>query len=218
MDEYNTLYKQSIEEPDKFWGKMARDLLTWDRDFQTVKSGSLTNGDVAWFLEGQLNASYNCVDRHAFKNPDKPAIFYEADEPGEGRTLTYGELLREVSRLAFVLKQMGVKKGDTVAIYLPMIPEAVIAFLAATRIGACHTVVFAGFSSGSLADRINDADAKVCITTDEGKRGGKLISTKKIVDEALKKVSGRNERDRLQANWSRCAVDQGPRLLVVRGD
>ncbi|KAK5944175.1 acetyl-coenzyme A synthetase 2 [Knufia obscura] len=187
VDEYKTLYEESIKDPDKFWGKMARELLTWHRDFQTVKSGSLANGDVAWFLEGQINASYNCVDRHAFKNPDKPAIFYEADEPGEGRTLTYGELLREVSRLAFVLKQHGVKKGDTVALYLPMIPEAVIAFLAVTRIGACHTVVFAGFSSGSLADRIIDSNVKVVITTDEGKRGGKLIGTKKIVDEALKK-------------------------------
>ncbi|KAK5086418.1 acetyl-coenzyme A synthetase 2 [Lithohypha guttulata] len=185
--EYETLYKQSIEEPDKFWGKMARELLTWDRDFQTVRSGSLTNGDVAWFLEGQLNASYNCVDRHAFKNPDKPAIIYESDEPGEGKILSYSELLREVSKLAYVLKQHGVRKGDTVALYLPMIPQAVIAFLAATRLGACHTVVFAGFSSGSLADRIVDANAKVVITTDEGKRGGKLIGTKKIVDEALKK-------------------------------
>lgn len=190
---YEELYKESIEQPDKFWAKMARELLTWDRDFQTTKSGTLKNGDVAWFLEGQLNASYNCVDRHAAKNPDKPAIIYEADEPGEdggSKIITYGELLREVSKLAYVLRQHGVKKGDTVALYLPMIPQAVIAFLAVTRIGACHTVVFAGFSSGSLADRINDANAKVVLTTDEGKRGGKLIGTKKIVDEALKKTPG----------------------------
>jgi len=181
------MYKESIEEPDKFWGKMARELLTWERDFQTVHSGSFENGDNAWFLEGRLNASYNCVDRHAIKNPDKVAIIYESDEPGEGRKITYGELLREVSKTAYVLKEMGVKKGDTVAIYLPMIPEAVIAFLACTRLGALHSVVFAGFSSGSLADRVNDANSKVVITTDEGKRGGKLIGTKKIVDEALKK-------------------------------
>lgn len=180
------MYKESIEQPDKFWGKMARDMLTWDRDFQTVRSGSLLNGDNAWFVEGQLNASYNCVDRHAFKNPDKPAIIYEADESGEGRTITYGELLREVSRLSYVLKQMGVKKGDTVAIYLPMIPEALFAFLACSRIGAVHSVVFAGFSSDSLRDRIIDAQSKVVITTDEGKRGGKLIGTKKIVDDALR--------------------------------
>ena len=179
------MYKESISEPDKFWGKMARELLTWQRDFQTVRSGTLMNGDTAWFVEGQLNASYNCVDRHAFKNPDKPAIIYEADEKGEGRTISYGELLREVSKLAWTLKQMGVKKGDTVALYLPMIPQAVFAFLACSRIGAVHSVVFAGFSSDSLRDRIIDAESKVVITTDEGKRGGKLIGTKKIVDAAL---------------------------------
>lgn len=186
MEEYKKLYKESIEHPHQFWGRMARELLTWDRDFHTVSSGSFTNGDVAWFLEGRLNAAYNCVDRHAFKHPNKPAIIYEADEPNEGRTITYSELLREVSKLSFVLRQMGVKKGDTVAIYLPMIPEALIAFLACVRIGAMHSVVFAGFSSDSLRDRVLDAQSKVVITTDEGRRGGKTISTKKIVDEALK--------------------------------
>ncbi|CAK7217092.1 acetyl-coenzyme A synthetase 2 [Sporothrix bragantina] len=186
IEEYETLYQESIREPEKFWGRQARELLTWQRDFQTVKSGSLENGDCAWFLEGQLNASYNCVDRHAFKDPNRVAIIYEADEPGDGRNLTYGELLREVCKTAYVLKQMGVKKGDAVAIYLPMIPEALIAFLAITRIGAVHSVVFAGFSSDSLRDRVIDAECKVVITTDEGKRGGKLIGTKKIVDDALK--------------------------------
>lgn len=186
IQEYETLYQESIKEPEKFWGRQARELLTWQRDFQTVKSGSLENGDCAWFLEGQLNASYNCVDRHAFKDPNRVAIIYEADEPNDGRNLTYGELLREVCKTAYVLKQMGVKKGDAVAIYLPMIPEALIAFLAITRIGAVHSVVFAGFSSDSLRDRVIDAECKVVITTDEGKRGGKLIGTKKIVDDALK--------------------------------
>ncbi|KAJ8066973.1 hypothetical protein OCU04_004352 [Sclerotinia nivalis] len=186
LDEYKKLYEESIKEPNKFWGRMARELLTWQKDFETVHSGSFAGGDNAWFLEGQLNASYNCVDRHAIKNPDKPAIIYEADETTDGRTLTYAELLREVCKTAYVLKQMGVKKGDTVAIYLPMIPEAVIAFLACSRIGAIHSVVFAGFSSDSLRDRVIDAQSKVIITSDEGKRGGKLIGTKKIVDDALK--------------------------------
>ena len=186
IGEYETMYKESITDPSKFWGKLARELITFEQDFKTTMAGSLENGDVSWFLEGRLNACYNCVDRHAIKNPDKTAIIYEADEPGEGRTITYGELLREVCRVAYVLKQMGVKKGDTVALYLPMIPEAVIAFLAITRIGAVHSVVFAGFSSGSLKDRVIDAQSKVVITTDEGKRGGKIIGTKKIVDEALK--------------------------------
>ncbi|KAH7040149.1 uncharacterized protein B0I36DRAFT_310042 [Microdochium trichocladiopsis] len=186
IEEYQQMYKESITNPDKFWGEKARELLTWQRDFQTVRSGSLINGDAAWFLEGSLNAAYNCVDRHAFKDPDRVAIIYEADEPGEGRNLTYSELLREVCKTAQALKQMGVRKGDTVAVYLPMIPEAVIALLAITRIGAVHSVVFAGFSSDSLRDRVIDAKSKVVITTDEGKRGGKLIGTKKIVDEALK--------------------------------
>ena len=165
---------------------MAREHLTWERDFQTVHSGSLVNGDNAWFLEGRLNASYNCVDRHAFKDPDKIAIIYEADEPNQGRKISYGELLREVSKLAYTLTQMGVRKGDTVALYLPMVPEAVIAFLACSRIGALHSVVFAGFSSDSLRDRVIDAKSKVVITSDEGRRGGKVIGTKKIVDDALK--------------------------------
>lgn len=184
---YKELYEESIKKPHQFWGKHAKELLSWDRPFETVHSGSFEHGDNAWFLEGRLSASYNCVDRWAAKHPEKAAIIYEADEPSEGRTISYGELLREVSRLAWVLKEMGVKKGDTVALYLPMIPEAVVAFLACSRIGAIHSVVFAGFSSDSLRDRIIDARSKVVLTTDEGKRGGKNIATKKIVDDALKK-------------------------------
>ncbi|KAK4120853.1 acetate--CoA ligase [Parathielavia appendiculata] len=186
LEEYQQLYKESITEPTKFWGRLARELLTWHKDFQTVQSGCLATGDVAWFLEGEINASYNCVDRHAFKDPNRVAIIYEADEPTDGRTVTYGELLREVSKLAYVLRDMGVRKGDTVAIYLPMIPEALVAFLACARIGAVHSVVFAGFSADSLRDRVIDARSKVVITSDEGKRGGKLIGTKKIVDDALR--------------------------------
>lgn len=186
LDEYKELYKQSISEPEKFFGAQARDLLSWERDFGKVHAGTLADGDNAWFLGGKLNASYNCVDRHAFKDPNRPALVYEADEKDEGRTITYGELLQQVSKLAWTLKEMGVQKGDTVALYMPMIPEAVVSFLACSRIGAVHSVVFAGFSSDSLRDRIIDAKSKVVITTDEGKRGGKVIGTKKIVDEALK--------------------------------
>ncbi|KAK3175639.1 acetyl-coenzyme A synthetase 2 [Lecanicillium sp. MT-2017a] len=186
LEKYQELYKESITEPAKFWGKHARELLTWYRDFETVHSGSLETGDNKWFVEGQLNACYNLVDRHAFKDPNRVAIIYEADEAEDGRNVTYSELLREVSKTAWTLRQMGVRKGDTVAIYLPMIPEAVIAILACIRIGAVHSVVFAGFSADSLRDRVIDASSKVVITTDEGKRGGKLIGTKKIVDDALK--------------------------------
>lgn len=184
--EYKTMYEESIQQPDTFWARMARELLTFEKDFHTTHVGSFEHGDNAWFLGGKLNASFNCVDRHAIKNPDKVAIIYEADEPSEGRTITYGELLREVSKAAWVLKSQGVRKGDTVAIYLPMIPEALVAFLACARIGAVHSVVFAGFSSDSLRDRVLDANSKFVITADEGKRGGKIIGTKKIVDEALK--------------------------------
>ncbi|CAG8632877.1 6139_t:CDS:2 [Dentiscutata heterogama] len=185
IEQYKKLYEESIKNPTEFWGKLANELLTWHTPFQTVLSGGFEHGDVAWFREGQLNASYNCLDRHAIKNPDKVAIIYEADEPGQGRKITYGELLRDVCRFANVLKAHGVKKGDTVSIYMPMVPEAAIAILACARLGAVHSVVFAGFSPGSLRDRILDASSKIVITADEGCRGGRTIHTKKIVDEAL---------------------------------
>ncbi|KAF8508730.1 hypothetical protein BU17DRAFT_77923 [Hysterangium stoloniferum] len=173
------------DQSDEWWAKIARETLDWDRPFKTVRSGSFENGDIVWFPEGGLNASYNCVDRWAFKNPDKTAIIYEADEPGEGRIITYAELLREVCSIANVLKSFGVKKGDTVSIYLPMTWQAAAAFLACARIGAVHSVVFAGFSAESLRDRVQDCKCRVVITTDEGRRGGKSIATKAIVDAAL---------------------------------
>jgi acetyl-CoA synthetase len=179
------MYHESITEPEQFWARMARELLSWQRDFDTIKCGSLAKGNLSWFLEGQLNASYNLVDRHAFKDPDRTAIIYEADEPGQGRTISYGDLLNGVCKAAHILKRMGIKKGDTVAVYMPMIPEAFIAILAVIRLGAVHSVVFAGFSAHSLRDRINNAQSKVIITTDEMTRGGKVIGTKAIVDQAL---------------------------------
>lgn len=186
LSEYRELYHESITKPNQFWGRLARKLLSWKRDFQTVHSGSLLNGENSWFCEGELNASYNCVDRHAVKNPEKPAIIFEADETSDSRIITYGELLKQVCKTAHVLRQLGVKKGDTVSIYLPMIPEAAIAILACTRIGAIHSVIFAGFSSSSIADRIIDAKSRIVITSNEGVRGGKPIATKYHVDEALK--------------------------------
>ncbi|KAF8225577.1 acetate--CoA ligase [Tricholoma matsutake] len=171
---------------DAWWAKIARDTLHWDRPFHTVRSGGFIKGDIVWFPEGGLNASYNCVDRWAFKHPNKPAIIYEADEPGEGRIVTYTELLHEVCSIANVLKSYGVKRGDTVSVYLPMTWHAVAAFLACARIGAIHSVVFAGFSAESLRDRVQDCKCRVVITSDEGRRGGKSIATKAIVDAALK--------------------------------
>lgn len=183
---YKSDHAASLKNPDEFWGKLAREMLSWDVPFRTVRAGGFENGDVAWFPEGQLNASYNCVDRWAYKNPDKVAIIYEADEPGNHEELTYGQLLVQVSQLANALKKMGVKKGDSVIIYLPMCPQAIVSLLACARIGAVHSVVFAGFSSDSLRDRTVDCEARVVITTDEGKRGGRTIATKSIVDAALK--------------------------------
>ncbi|KAG8216213.1 hypothetical protein J3R82DRAFT_8246 [Butyriboletus roseoflavus] len=173
------------EDSDEWWAKVARETLHWDRPFQNVRAGGFESGDIVWFPEGGLNASYNCVDRWALKYPDRTAIIYEADEPGEGRLITYAELLREVCSVANVLKRLGVKKGDTVSIYLPMTWQAVAAFLACARIGAIHSVVFAGFSSESLRDRILDCRSRVLLTSDEGRRGGKAIATKAIVDAAL---------------------------------
>ncbi|RCK66841.1 Acetyl-coenzyme A synthetase 1 [Candida viswanathii] len=192
FDTYKKLYKQSVENPNEFFTEQANKNLDWFKPFDLARfpvdpKDDFKNGDLpAWFINGQLNASYNAVDRWAIKNPDKPAIIYEGDEPDLGRIITYGELLKEVSKLAQTLTKLGVKKGDSVAVYLPMIPEAIVTLLAIVRIGAVHSVVFAGFSSASLRDRILDADSRIVITADESKRGGKTIETKKIVDDALK--------------------------------
>ena len=185
VNQYKQMYEQSIKDPQGFFGPLAKELLSWDHDFHTVKSGTLKNGDAAWFLGGELNASYNCVDRHAFANPDKPALICEADDEKDSHILTYGDLLREVSKVAGVLQSWGIKKGDTVAVYLPMNAQAIIAMLAIARLGAAHSVIFAGFSAGSIKDRVNDASCKALITCDEGKRGGRTTNIKKLCDEAL---------------------------------
>ena len=192
FDTYKKLYQQSVENPNEFFTEQAKKNLDWFKPFDLARfpvdpKDDFKNGDLpAWFINGQLNASYNAIDRWAIKNPDKPAIIYEGDEPDQGRIISYGELLKEVSKLAQTLTKLGVKKGDSVAVYLPMIPEAIVTLLAIVRIGAVHSVVFAGFSSASLRDRILDADSRIVITADESKRGGKTIETKKIVDDALK--------------------------------
>ncbi|KAL6945232.1 acetyl-coenzyme A synthetase 2 [Hanseniaspora vineae] len=187
-EQYTEWYNQSINNPEQFFGNMAREYLHWDKDFTKTLAGSLEKGDVAWFLNGELNACYNCVDRHAFANPDKIALIYEADDEKDNYKITFSELLTRICKVAGVLAKWGVKKGDTVGIYLPMTPEAIIAMLAVARLGAIHSVIFAGFSAGSLKDRIVDAGCKVVITCDEGKRGGKTVNIKKIVDEGLNGV------------------------------
>lgn len=187
MQAHNQLYKSSIDDSDAFWARQARSLLSWDQDFKTVHEGNFEDGANAWFTEGKLNASYNNVDRHAKLKPDQPAILFEPDHPDDpSRTLTWKQLQQEVSKVSWALmRDFGVRKGDAVAIYMPMVPEAFISVLACARIGAIHSVVFGGFSANALRDRIIDADAKVVITADESVRGGKHIPLKDIVDDAL---------------------------------
>jgi acetyl-CoA synthetase len=185
IEQYKKLHKESISNNSEFWGKQARELLHWEHDFQLVSDCDFSEGLVSWFLGGKLNACENCVDRHVKDKGDQVAIIWEKDEPGKEERITYRELQRKVSRLANVLRHNGIQKRDRVAIYMPMIPEAVYAMLACARIGAVHSVIFAGFSAESLRDRINDAKCKALITADEAVRGRKIIPLKRMADEAV---------------------------------
>ncbi|MFQ5427823.1 MAG: acetate--CoA ligase [Thermodesulfobacteriota bacterium] len=183
--EYETLYKESIEDPEGFWARMAEENLDWTKKWDKVLEYDFRTPEVKWFLNGRLNASYNCVDRHLKSwRRNKAAIIWEGDD-GSYRTYTYQELYYEVNRFANVLVSKGIKKGDRITIYLPMIPELAISMLAAARIGAVHSVVFGGFSASSLSERIIDSGSRLLVTSNEGKRGGKNIAMKKTADEAL---------------------------------
>ncbi|MCU1778990.1 acetate--CoA ligase [Pseudomonas sp. 14P_5.3_Bac1] len=183
--DYQRLYRQSIEQPDTFWAEQANSFLDWIKPWHTVQHSDIHTGAAQWFAGGQLNVSYNCIDRHLAQRADQPAFIWEGDDPTRSAKITYRQLHQNVSRLANVLKSRGVKKGDRVCIYMPMIPEAAYAMLACTRIGAVHSVVFGGFSPDALRDRILDADCRTVITADEGVRGGKPVALKKNVDKAL---------------------------------
>ena len=184
-DEYKNLYNESIENPEKFWSDQAHKYLDWDSEWTNVKHEDFLKGEVRWFENAKINASKNCIDRHLNKAGDKIAIIWEGDDPELSKEITYRELHEEVCRLSNVLKQRGVKKGDRVCIYMPMIPEAAYSMLACARIGAIHSVVFGGFSPESLKDRILDSDCRTVITADQGLRGSKKIPLKDNVDEAL---------------------------------
>lgn len=185
IEQYRAMYEQSLEDPEKFWNMIATQQLTFLQPYTDVMQGSLTEGNVAWFLNGKLNACHNAVDRHISERGRQTAILWEGDEPGTVRRITYLELLDQVCRLSNLLTSLGVGRGDVVCIYMPMIPEAAIAMLACARIGAPHSVVFAGFSSEALRDRIVDGNAKVVLTADQGTRAGRIIPLKDFVDVAL---------------------------------
>src|SRR6187401_164235 len=189
---YGAMYKASLSDPENFWANQAK-RIEWIKPFTRVKNTSFAYPDVSikWFEDGTLNVCANCVDRHLNERGDLVAIIWEPDDPNaQARHITYRELYGEVNVFANVLRAMGVKRGDRVTIYLPMIPEAAFAMLACARIGAIHSVVFGGFSPDALASRITDCKSKLVITADEGLRGGRKIKLKANTDEALKKISG----------------------------
>ncbi|MBK5969761.1 MULTISPECIES: acetate--CoA ligase [Thiorhodovibrio] len=186
-DRYQSLYQRSVEDPEGFWAEQADQFVTWFKKWDKVMDYSYGPDDVfiRWFDGGKLNVAYNCLDRHLDTRGDQVAIVWEGDDPSVDRSLTYRELHAEVSKLGNVLKSRGVKKGDRVCIYMPMVPEAAVAMLACARIGAVHSVVFGGFSPDSLRDRILDSDCRVLITADESLRGGRQVPLKKNADQAL---------------------------------
>lgn len=184
-DKYLKMYKRSIDDSDNFWAEQAEIFVSWFKKWDTVQEWDYNKGHIKWFIGGELNVSYNCLDRHLATRADQTAILWEGDNPAESKRLSYKELHTEVCKFANVLKSRGVHKGDRVCIYLPMIPEAAISMLACARIGAVHSVVFGGFSPEALKDRILDSDCQVLITSDESLRGGRRVPLKANADKAL---------------------------------
>ncbi len=186
---YKAMYERSVKNPDGFWAEQAREFVSWSKPWTRVSDWSFDARDlhIQWFIDGKLNVSWNCLDRHLAKRADQVALIWEGDDPKDDRRITYRELHAEVCQFANVLKARGVKKGDRVCIYMPMVPAAAVAMLACTRIGAVHSVVFGGFSPTSLSDRILDSDCRVVVTADEGVRAGKKVPLKANTDTALEK-------------------------------
>ncbi len=182
---YQIMYQHSINEPDKFWAQQAELFLDWHKPWHTVQTCDYRTGHIRWFEGGELNVSVNCVDRHLPTRADQVAIIWEGDDPQHSQLITYEELHTEVCKFANVLKTLGVKKGDRVCIYMPMLAEAATVMLACTRIGAVHSIVFGGFSAEALKDRILDSDCQFVVCADEGYRGGKILPIKSSVDEAV---------------------------------
>ncbi len=190
LENYFKMYKKSVREPRKFWDRIADENFTWYQKWDKVFEVDMQEANFKWFLNAKVNITKNCIDRHLAKRGDKTAIIFEPNDPKEAALhISYKELYERVSKMANVLREQGIKKGDRVCIYLPMIPELAVAVLACARIGAIHSVVFAGFSASAVAARINDSECKMVITSDGGFRGNKSIDLKGIVDEALEKCS-----------------------------
>lgn len=190
LEQYFKVYRKSVNKPKKFWGKIAENNFTWYQKWDKVVEFDMQKAEFVWYKNAKLNITKNCIDRHLANRGDKKAIIFEPNNPDEpSRFFTFSELYTEVSKMANVLRDQGVKKGDRVCIYLPMIPELVFTVLACARIGAIHSVIFAGFSANALSTRINDCNAKVIITADGGYRGSKTVDLKKIVDDALNKTN-----------------------------
>ncbi len=185
MEQYQRLYRESLENTEEFWSRYAREFLSWFKEWDEVLRYDFEEGQIEWFRGGKINASFNCIDRHMDKIKDRVAFYWEGDRPEDRRKITYGDLFCDVNRMAYVLKRLGIDKGDRVVLYLGMIPELPISMLACARIGAVHSVVFGGFSSEALAGRINDCEAKLLITADGSMRAGKIIDLKGNVDKAL---------------------------------
>jgi len=183
-DQYQEMYQRSIAEPDEFWAEQANEFIDWFTPWEKVQNVDFHKADIKWFEGAKLNVSHNCLDRHLETRSDQVAIIWEADDPTKQRKITYKELHAEVCQFASALKGLGVNKGDRICIYMPMIPEAAVAMLACTRIGAVHSVVFGGFSPDALRDRINDSECSIVITADQGMRGGKPVALKTNVDKA----------------------------------
>ncbi|PCJ15960.1 MAG: acetate--CoA ligase [Gammaproteobacteria bacterium] len=183
--QYEKWYQESIEQPEQFWAARAKEFVHWSKPWTNVLESDFKNGQISWFKDAELNVSYNCIDKHLSTRGDQTAIIWEGDDPNQDKKISYQELHEHVCKLANGLKSRGVKKGDRVCIYMPMIPEAAYAMLACTRIGAIHSVVFGGFSPEALKDRILDADCQTLITADEGVRGGKAVPLKANCDQAL---------------------------------
>ncbi len=184
-DKYDAMYKRSVTEPEAFWAEQAHQFLDWHTPFTQVRDYDFHSGTATWFADGELNVSVNCIDRHLATRGEQTAIIWEGDDPTDHTTISYNELYSEVCKLANVLRARGVKKGDRVCIYMPMIVESAYAMLACARIGAVHSVVFGGFSPEALKDRILDSDCRVLITADEGVRAGKTVPLKVNADHAL---------------------------------